>query len=100
MKINIKSIGFSPSESLNSQIENKMERAFKRYSYIHEAQVFLRAQGNENEGRHVMEIRVALPHGELFAESREKTMRNALDRNMDKLKRQLEKYKEKAYSHP
>lgn len=100
MQIDIKSVNFPPSEPLNQQIEKKMHRAFKRYSYIKEAQVFLRAQNNENEARHEMEMRVPLPNGELFSKSREETMLNALDRNIDKLKRQLEKYKEKAYAHP
>lgn len=100
MEFNIKSIGFSPSEALNKNIENKLTRAFSRYSYIKEAGIFLKTQSNEKDKRCVMEIRVPLPHGELFAESREETMRNALDRNMDKLKRQLERYKEKAYANP
>ena len=100
MEFNIKSIGFSPSEPLNANIENKIVRAFTRYPYIKEAHIFLRTQSNENDKRCVMEIRIPLPHGELFAESREETMRNALDRNMDKLKRQLERYKEKVYTNP
>ena len=100
MQINIESVNFPPSEALNQQIEKKLNRAFQRYSYIKEARVFVRTQGNENDQKQVMEIRIPLPHGELFAESREETMRNALDRNLEKLKRQLEKYKEKTYAHP
>lgn len=99
MQIHINSVHFPPSEALNTKIKDKLTRAFKRYPYIKEAKVFLRLQGNEAERQRVMEIRIPLPHGGLFVKSRAKTLYNALDKNMDKLKRQLEKHKEKAYAH-
>ena len=100
MEIKIQSIHFSPSEVLNAKIEKKLVRAFSKYPYIKQGDVFLKLQGNDPEKGRLMEIRIPLPHGELFAETREESLYNALDRNIDKLKRQLEKYKERVYTNP
>ena len=46
-----------------------------------------------------MEIRLTLNNSELFVETKEDDYCKALDKNMLKLKRQLEKYKKKTYAH-
>lgn len=99
MNIQIQSIHFSPSEALNEKIEKKLQKVFGKYTYAKRAEVFLKYHENAREEKYDMEIKVALKHAELFAETREDDYYKALDKNMLKLKRQLEKYKEKTYAH-
>lgn len=100
MQIKIQFIHFSPSETLNQKIEKKLQKAFGKYPFIKKGNVFLKLQENEQKEKQIMEIRIALPNGELYAETREDNLYKALEKNMSKLKRQLEKYKEKLYAHP
>jgi len=97
MNILIESVGFTPSETLDQEITAKLKRAFEVYPYVLNAKVFLKNQPNESEENSVMEIRLMLKGRELFAETREDTFRKALTKNIEKLRRQLEKYKQAVY---
>ncbi|HMQ46451.1 MAG TPA: ribosome-associated translation inhibitor RaiA [Saprospiraceae bacterium] len=99
MNINIQSVHFAPSEALNEKIRQKLEKSFHHYPFITHAEVFLKLQDNESQQKQIMEIKLELSNGELFAESRAEDFYKGLDQNIEKLKRQLEKYKDKAYSH-
>ena len=100
MKLQIQSIHFSPSKALNEKIVSRLQKAFAPYPYIQKGNVFLKLQENEQEKGQIMEIRLLLKHSVLFAETRGKDLYKALDHNIEKLKRQLEKYKEKVYAKP
>lgn len=100
MDIQIQSIHFPPSEALNDKIEMRLKKAFEHYSYITKGHVFLKVQENDPKANRIMEIRLGLPHAELFAETRDNNLYHALDENIYKLKRQLEKYKQKVYTSP
>lgn len=100
MKVLIQSVHFPPSEVLNQRIEKKLKKAFGKYPYITNAHVFLKLQGNEQEKKQIMEIRLHLIHTELFAKTRTANLYKAIDGTIRKLKRQLEKYKQKVYSNP
>jgi putative sigma-54 modulation protein len=100
MNIQIQSIHFSPSEALNKQILRKIEKYFGKYSYIKNLKVFLKIQENEPELKQIMEVRLSVPHAELFAKTKDNNFYNALDKNIEKLRKQLEKYKQKVYAKP
>lgn len=98
MNIQIQSIHFSPSEALNKQIARKIEKYFGKYTFIKSSKIFLKLQENDPELKQVMEVRLRVPHGELFAKTKDSNFYNALDKNIAKLRKQLEKYKHKAYA--
>ena len=100
MEIQIQSIHFSPSEALNEKIEQKLQKFFGQYSYISKADVFLKLQENEQKEKQIMEIHLSLSHGELFAKAGAVNFYKALDQAIHKLKKQLDKYKEKTYTNP
>ena len=100
MDIQIQTIHFAPSEVLNENISNKLQRAFGPYPYITKARVFVKVQENEPENKFIIEVQLPLPHGELFAETRSGDPYKALNQTIEKLKKQLDKYKEKVYINP
>ena len=100
LMIKIQSVNFDSSSFLNNLITKKLDKHFTKYDYINEILVFLKLQNNQQEVGRFMEIKILLPHGELFAATKDQDLYKALDKNIDKLKRQLEKYKEKVYCNP
>ena len=100
MNIQIQSIHFSPSEALNKQISRKVQKYFGKYPFIKGSKVFLKLQENEPELKQIMEVRLKVPHGELFAKTKDNNFYNALDKNINKIRKQLEKYKQKVYAKP
>lgn len=98
--VKIQSVNFDPSPFLNNLITKKLTKHFSKYPYIKEIFVFLKLQNNQIETDRIMEVKILLPHGELFAQTKDQDLYKALDINIDKLKRQLEKYKEKVYTNP
>lgn len=99
LNINIQSVRFQASETLETLVTKKLQRAFAKYPYITNAHVFLKKE-NDNEHQQTVEIQLNIKNKELFAQSTEQKFENALTETIGKLKRQLEKYKQKLYANP
>ncbi|RMG84695.1 MAG: ribosome-associated translation inhibitor RaiA [Bacteroidetes bacterium] len=100
MNIKIQAVHFTPSEALSDRITRKLNKHFGHYPYIKDALVFLKVQENEPELKQIMEIRLRVPRAEFFAKTKDVNFYVALDENINKLRRQLEKYKQKVYANP
>lgn len=94
MKINIESVGMTPSETLKSLINKKVGKLDKFFDRIVTADVKLKAtQDTKNNSE--AEIRLNVPNDTLFAGRRADSYEKALTETVDALERQIKKYKEK-----
>lgn len=86
---------FKSSESLNDKFTTKIKRKLDNYSFISSIRVNLK---KEND-LHLASLSLNLKKGEpIFAESdSEKGLTQAFDLTMDKVLKQIEKYKEVHY---
>jgi putative sigma-54 modulation protein len=100
MNIQIQTPHLKYKEDLNDLIREKFERVFAPYSYVTNCRVFLKAEEQAIKNACEIEAYVHLTNGELFASNKADTFQEALPGLMDKLKRQLEKYKQKVYTNP
>ena len=90
MRISIESNHIEVSESLNETIKLKVGKLEHFYENIVDAIVYLRNGGMEKE----IEIKVVVKNDVLFVEDKGETYQAALDTALEKMKRQIVKYKE------
>ncbi len=100
MRINIQGIHVQPFKETRTRIEQKLRKVTEPYPFIHGGKVLLKKQKNESEAPFEVEVVLNLTRAELFASAKDADFFTAFDRVLDKLKRQIEKYKEKVYSNP
>jgi len=95
MQVNITFRGFDPSDSLKSYAKEKVERANKYLDKAGEAHIVLSLE------RHLQNADITIHSGNFVLRGREKTedMYASLDLAMDKIERQLRRYKEKLKHH-
>lgn len=99
MTIRIQSVQFPPSETLDAKIKAKLKRAFDKYPYLTTCTVFLRLE-NDDQSRQTLEVQINALNDQFFAKSTNQRFEFALTEVINKLKRQLEKYKQKLYTNP
>lgn len=99
MKIVIEPVDVEVSAGLDSYIKERLNKFFGKQNYITGIDVYVKKAEEKAENEHIVEAKVYLPGPELFAESASNSYHNALNETIDKLRRQLEKYKEKNYAH-
>jgi len=95
MQINLTGHHIEVTDSLRDYVNEKMaklERHFDKVSNIH---VILEVEG----GRHKAEATVHMSGHDVFANCTEEDMYAAIDGLVDKLDRQVKKYKEKITNH-
>ncbi len=97
MRITIKAKNLTVTDSLQSYVEKKVSRLDRYLSNIDEAQVDLVAQNAQSaQDRQVAQITLRSSSGMIFrAEERSSDMRASLDASLDKLSRQIKRYKGK-----
>jgi len=95
MQVNITFRGFDPSDALKSYAKEKVERANKYLDRAGEAHIVLSLE------RHLQNADITIHSGSFVLRGREKTedMYASLDLAMDKIERQLRRYKEKLKHH-
>jgi putative sigma-54 modulation protein len=98
MKVKINSVHFKTDKSLDDFIESKLNKLFTLHESIHNSDVTLRVDKDDSHENKVVEIRLDLPGGEIFAKKQCKTFEEATDMTIDALKKQLIKHKEKTKS--
>lgn len=94
MKINIESVGMTPSENLQALIHKKVGKLEKFFPRIITADVTLKATQDSRKTSEA-EVRLNVPNDTLFAGSRADSYEKALTDSVDALERQIKKYKEK-----
>ena len=100
MRINVHA-PFEVNEYLQTQIEEKVTKLEHFYKRITSAEVFLKLEQphiSRPEGRTV-EIRLNVPNHTLFATEESDEFEKALAGAADKIKRQINKYKDQMNKH-
>ncbi len=89
MKIEVRGKNFEITNALREWVEKKVGKVEKYLDYIDEAQVML----SVTRGRHRAEVTIPLNGYVLRGEEETEDMYASIDKVMDKMERQLEKYK-------
>ena len=95
MEIKINALHFNVAEQLSEFIDKKVKKFGKLSEDISQVELTLKVVKPESANNKEVSIRVVLPCAELFAEKTCDTFEEAIDLNLDSLKRQLEKHKAK-----
>ena len=95
MNVNIQSIKFNADQKLVAFIEEKVAKLDKFYDGILTAEVALSLENVSNDKNKVAKVRLEVPGAELFSEHKCKTFEEAVDLNVEVLKKQLGKHKDK-----
>lgn len=99
MDIKIKAVRFEASEKLQDFVVKKLSRLERFSGDIRSVEVAMKVVKPETAMNKEVAIRVAMPGTELFAQEVCDTFEEAVDKNLDSLKIQLSKYKEKQKNH-
>ncbi|PCI38571.1 MAG: ribosomal subunit interface protein [Thiotrichales bacterium] len=95
MQIQITSKKLEVTDAMKSHLENKMRKIKKHFDHIISAHVIFSTE----RGKHIVEATVHISGNELFAKNDESDMYASIDGLVDKLDRQIIKYKEKLKRH-
>lgn len=95
MDIRINAIHFDTSIQLKDFIEKKVLKLDKFSDDIIKVEVFLKVIKPGSADNKDVEIKVAVPGGELFVQKQADSFEAATDLAVDSLKRQIQKHKEK-----
>lgn len=100
MKLQMHSIHFDADRKLLEYIQRKTDKLETFYDRITDGEVFLKLnKDSENHENKVVEIKVNIPGGQLFAKEKSNTFEAATDVAVEALKAQIKKYKEKKMVH-
>ncbi len=97
MNVQIQSVKFDADKKLLEFVELKMAKLDRFADRATGAEVILKLDKDHEKGNKVATITLSMPGDELVAEGRSQRFEEAVDEAIDALKRQLEKFKEKAY---
>lgn len=100
MNIQIQTPHLKSRDALNDLIIDRLENAFGMYPYVTNCKVFLKVEKKAGKDACETEVYLHLSHKELFASAKGETFEDTLSPVIEKLKRQLERYKEKVYIKP
>ncbi|MCZ2355834.1 MAG: ribosome-associated translation inhibitor RaiA [Bacteroidia bacterium] len=95
MKTTIQSIRFDADAKLLSYIEQKVSKLNTFFDSVVDVSVFLRIEKDNENGNKAVEIKLNVPNSTLLAKEQKRSFEEATDACIDKLKLQLQKYKEK-----
>lgn len=96
MKVHTEAVQFKADQKLIDFIQKKMEKLGSFFDRIIEVQVKLRLENSGQVKDKVAEVLIHVPGQSLFAKETNKTFEQSVDIVADNLRRQLERYKEKA----
>lgn len=98
MNVKIQSIKFDADKRLLDFIEEKVGKLDKFYDGITGAEVALSLENTSDEKNKIAKIRLEVPGSDLFVENQCKTFEEAVDLNVEVLKKQITKHKDKMRS--
>lgn len=88
------------SDRLADYIRNKVSKLETYYDRIEAANIFIKEDDGHGPTDHVVEIRLAVPGPDLFAEDKSsESIEAAVSSVVEKLRRQIAKHKEKMKSY-
>ena len=99
MQIVIQPVDIDVTAGLNDYIHERLNKFFGKQDYITGIDVYVKKANEKNTDEHIVEAKVYLPGPELYADSSAGSFHAALNETIDKLRRQLEKYKEVHFAH-
>ncbi len=99
MQIVIEPVDVDVTNGLEEYIKERLNKFFGKQSYITGIDVYVKNKEEKAEDECVVEAKVYLPGPELYAESAASSYHHALNETIDKLRRQLDKYKEIQFAH-
>lgn len=99
MNVQIHSIRFDADQKLLEFITNKVNKLTQFSDEIISSEVFLRLSKSSERENKLVEIKLIIPGGDLFAKNQTKTFEEGTDLCIDALRKQLSKRKEKIRSH-
>src|ERR1700722_10774125 len=95
MKITVQSIRFNADRKLLEFIQKKADKLDTFYDQIISGEVYLKLENVEDEANKITEIKLMLPGNQIFAKEQCKTFEEATDLAVERLRKQIEKYKQK-----
>jgi putative sigma-54 modulation protein len=95
MNTKIQSIKFTADQKLLAFAEEKIGKLDKFFDGIVSAEIAMSIENVSDEKNKVVKVRLDVPGSSLFAENKCKSFEEAVDLNVEVLKKQLAKYKEK-----
>jgi len=99
MKLQMHSIHFDADQKLVDFIQRKADKLDTFYDRIIDGEVFMRLEKDDDRENKLLEIKLNIPGGQLFAKEKSKSFEAAADEAVEALRRQLKKHKEKLYAH-
>jgi putative sigma-54 modulation protein len=91
LEIDLKTRDVELTDALRNHVHEKFQRIEKHIDKVISTHVTLRVE----RGNQIADARFHLPHAEIFAEAMDNDMYVAVELLIDKLVRQLDKYREK-----
>jgi len=95
MQLNVSGHHVEVTDSLREYVESKIERLERHFDRVSDVHCILSVE----KLRHKAEAKVMVNGGTIFAETTDEDMYAAIDGLVDKLERQVRKYKEKMVDH-
>ena len=95
MQLNVSGHHVEVTDSLRGYVESKIERLERHFDLVSNVHCILTVE----KLRHKAEAKVSVNGGTIYAETTEEDMYAAIDGLVDKLDRQVRKYKEKLVDH-
>lgn len=95
MQLNITGHHIELTEALHAYVTEKFQRIERHFDHITHAQVILSVE----KQRQKAEAKLQVSGGDIFAQDEQEDMYASIDAMIDKLDRQVIKYKEKMKSH-
>ena len=80
-------------------INDKVKKLETYYDRIERAEVFVKDDDGQGANGHTVEVRLAVPGNDLFADHTDESVERAIDRVCEALRRQIKKHKEKLNDH-
>jgi len=100
MDINFNYVHVAGSQSLEEFTSTRLNKLKDRYDWIVRAEVFFKTENTSSpETGKICDIKISAPGQNVFTSSSEKTLKAAISKSIDELKRQLQKKKEKMSTH-
>ena len=95
MNIKISSVHFDADKKLLEFVDKKLNKLIKLYEDIIGAEVFLRLENAQDLENKVVEIKLFIPGNDLFAKKQSKSFEESTDIEIEALRQQIIKRKDK-----
>ncbi len=95
MKLEMRSVHFKADQDLLDFIQQKVDKLETFYDRITGGEVYLRVDKNDARKNKVVEIKLFVPGGSIFAKEQSNSFEAATDNATEALRRQVKKHKDK-----